>query len=49
MGASPAFMGGPAQKRNIDLSFLSGNGGFLARVTGEVKGNVIFKETAVSD
>ena len=38
-GASPALMGVCAQ-RNIDLSFMSGNGRFLARVTGEVKGNV---------
>ena len=39
-GASPALMGACAQ-RNIDLSFMSGNGRFLARVTGEVKGNFI--------
>ena len=32
-GASPALMGVCAQ-RNIDLSFMSGNGRFLARVTG---------------
>ena len=38
-GASPALMGACAQ-RNIDLTFMSGNGRFLARVTGEVKGNV---------
>ena len=33
-GASPALMGACAQ-RNIDLTFMSGNGRFLARVTGE--------------
>ena len=38
-GASPALMGACA-KRNIALSFLSANGRFLARVTGEQKGNV---------
>ena len=42
-GASPALMGACAQ-RNIDLSFMSGNGRFLARVTGEVKGNVILRK-----
>ena len=42
-GASPALMGVCAQ-RNIDLSFMSGNGRFLARVTGEVKGNVILRK-----
>ena len=42
-GASPALMGTCAQ-RNIDLSFMSGNGRFLARVTGEVKGNVILRK-----
>ena len=35
-GASPALMGACVQ-RNIDLSFMSGNGRFLARVTGEVR------------
>lgn len=43
VGASPALMGACAQ-RNIDLSFLSGNGRFLARVTGEVKGNVTLRK-----
>ena len=33
-GASPALMGACAQ-RNIELSFMSGNGRFLARVSGE--------------
>lgn len=42
-GASPALMGVCAQ-RNIELSFLSGNGRFLARVTGEVKGNVTLRK-----
>ena len=31
-------------QRNIDLSFMSGNGRFLARVTGEVKGNVTLRK-----
>ena len=42
-GASPALMGACAQ-RNIDLVFMSGNGRFLARVTGEVKGNVTLRK-----
>lgn len=42
-GASPALMGACAQ-RNIDLSFMSGNGRFLARVTGEVRGNVTLRK-----
>lgn len=42
-GASPALMGACA-KRNIDLAFMSGNGRFLARVSGEVKGNVILRK-----
>ena len=42
-GASPALMGACA-KRNIDLTFMSGNGRFLARVTGEVKGNVTLRK-----
>lgn len=41
-GASPALMGECA-KRNISLSFMSGNGRFLAQVVGEVKGNVILR------
>lgn len=41
--ASPALMGACAQ-RNIELSFMSGNGRFLARVTGEVKGNVTLRK-----
>lgn len=42
-GASPALMGACAQ-RNIDLTFMTGNGRFLARVTGEVKGNVTLRK-----
>ena len=42
-GASPALMGACAQ-RNIDLTFMSGNGRFLARVTGEGKGNVTLRK-----
>lgn len=42
-GASPALMGACVQ-RNIDLSFMSGNGRFLARVTGEVRGNVALRK-----
>ena len=43
-GASPALMGACAQ-RNIELSFMSGNGSFLARVSGEEKGNVTLRKT----
>ena len=43
IGASPALMGACAQ-RSIGLSFMAGNGRFLARVTGEVKGNVILRK-----
>ncbi len=42
-GASPALMGACAE-RNIDLSFMSGNGRFLARVSGEVRGNVTLRK-----
>lgn len=42
-GVSPALMGACAQ-RNIDLTFMSGNGRFLARVTGEIKGNVTLRK-----
>ena len=42
-GASPALMGGCA-KRNISLCFVSPQGKFLARVTGEVKGNVVLRK-----
>ena len=30
--------------RNIELTFMSGNGHFLARVSGEVKGNVTLRK-----
>ncbi|HHV97068.1 MAG TPA: type I-C CRISPR-associated endonuclease Cas1 [Clostridiaceae bacterium] len=43
-GASPALMGACAE-RNIALSFMTQNGRFLARVVGEVKGNVILRKT----
>ena len=42
-GASPALMGACAA-RGIGLTFLSGSGRFLARVTGEVYGNVILRK-----
>jgi len=42
-GASPALMGA-CVKRDIDLSFLSSSGRFLARVSGEVKGNVTLRK-----
>lgn len=43
-GASPALMGACA-KRNIALSFLTQSGKFLARVVGEVRGNVTLRKT----
>lgn len=46
-GASPALMGACA-KRGISLSFLSQNGEFLARVEGEVRGNVHLRKTQYS-
>lgn len=42
-GASPALMGECAS-RNIDLTFMSNHGRFIARVTGEVKGNVTLRK-----
>ncbi len=42
-GASPALMGACA-KKGIDLCFLSGNGKFLARVSGEIRGNVTLRK-----
>lgn len=42
-GASPALMGACA-KRNIALSFLSQSGRFLARVSGEERGNVLLRK-----
>jgi len=41
-GASPALMGACASY-GIDLSFFTANGRFLARVMGEVKGNVLLR------
>lgn len=43
-GASPALMAACSEK-NIALTFLSQNGKFLARVVGEVHGNVILRKT----
>lgn len=43
-GASPAFMGACASK-NIALSFMSQSGRFLARVTGEIRGNVTLRKS----
>jgi CRISPR-associated protein Cas1 len=42
-GASPALMGSCA-KHNISLCFLTQYGKFLARVSGEVKGNVVLRK-----
>ncbi len=42
-GASPALMGACA-KRNIALSFMTQSGKFLARVIGEVRGNVTLRK-----
>ena len=41
-GASPALMGARA-RRGISLSFCTPRGKFLARVTGEVNGNVLLR------
>ena len=41
-GASPALMGKCA-KNGIELIFMSRNGHFIARVEGEVKGNVLLR------
>ncbi len=43
-GASPALMGKCAAE-NISLCFLKPNGRFLARVTGEQRGNVTLRKT----
>lgn len=43
-GASPALMGACAQ-RDIALSFMTQNGHFLARVSGEVRGNILLRKT----
>lgn len=42
-GASPALMGACA-KRNISLTFMTQSGNFLARVSGEVRGNVTLRK-----
>ena len=42
-GASPALMGACA-KRNIGLTFLSQSGRFLARVSGQERGNVLLRK-----
>ena len=42
-GASLALMGACAQ-RGVGLTFLSGNGRFLARISGEVYGNVMLRK-----
>lgn len=42
-GVSPALMGGCAA-RNIALSFMTPQGKFLARVTGDIKGNVVLRK-----
>lgn len=42
-GASPALMGECA-KRGISLSFMTKNGRFLARVSGEERGNVLLRK-----
>lgn len=43
-GASPALMGACANK-SIALSFMKQNGRFLARVIGEIKGNVTLRKS----
>jgi len=49
-GASPALMGECA-KRNISLCFMTQSGRFLARITGESRGNVLLrkKQYRISD
>jgi CRISPR-associated protein Cas1 len=42
-GASPALMGACA-KRNISLTFMSASGKFLARICGEMNGNVLLRK-----
>lgn len=42
-GASPALMGACVE-RNIELTFMTAHGRFLARLTGEVKGNVALRK-----
>jgi CRISPR-associated protein Cas1 len=43
-GASPALMGACA-KRGIQITLLTMNGHFLARVCGEISGNVLLRKT----
>ena len=43
-GASPALMGACA-KRGIGLAFCSQRGRFLARVSGQMQGNVLLRRT----
>ncbi len=43
-GASPAVMGACA-KRNINLTFMTQSGKYLARIIGETRGNVILRKT----
>lgn len=43
-GASPALMGACA-KHNIALSFMKQSGRFIARIVGEVRGNVTLRKT----
>lgn len=45
-GCSPALMGKCA-KENVSLCFLSPGGRFLARVTGETKGNVFLRKQQI--
>ena len=45
-GCSPALMGKCAEKQ-IGLCFVSPSGRFLARVTGEVKGNVFLRKKQI--
>lgn len=47
LGCSPALMGKCA-KENVGLNFLTPYGRFLARVTGEVKGNVFLRKKQIS-
>ena len=42
-GTSPALMGACAE-RNISLCYMTPGGKFLARVTGNVKGNVVLRQ-----
>lgn len=42
-GASPAFMGACA-KRGVGLCFMTRTGRFLARCTGEIRGNVLLRK-----